>query len=69
MHLAGVLAPTGRRSDREIVQAARSAGIESFPLSLHAIGDPVLSGLIVGYGGIDAASIPEGLARWRECVR
>jgi DNA-binding transcriptional MocR family regulator len=61
-------APSGSRlasPDRVVagVRRASAAGVETFPLSMFAAGEALRSGIVLGYGGIKADRIPEGLRR------
>lgn len=51
-----------------VVASARAAGVAVRSLSRYAVGAPVRPGLVLGYGAIPAARIPEGLTRLRDCL-
>jgi GntR family transcriptional regulator/MocR family aminotransferase len=58
------LLPTGY-GDREIALRAAREGIRAFPLSECYLGRARLQGLVLGYGGFDAAEIVEAVGRLR----
>jgi len=47
--------------DRQVSRCAAAAGVDVAPLSNYYIGTPKLSGLVLGYGHLDAASIEAGV--------
>ncbi|MCE4556446.1 PLP-dependent aminotransferase family protein [Pelomonas cellulosilytica] len=60
LHLAVAL--PGVDAD-ELTRRAWAAGVAVEPLSRYAFGDEVLPGLVLGYGSISAARIPEAVRR------
>jgi GntR family transcriptional regulator/MocR family aminotransferase len=59
-----VLLPRGLR-DEEIAARAAERGVRTFPLSPCYLGRPRRQGLVLGYGGVPAAAIPEAVERLR----
>jgi GntR family transcriptional regulator/MocR family aminotransferase len=49
------------------LQRASEVGVECQPLSLFAVGESPLAGVVLGYGAIDTEQIEEGLRRLRAC--
>jgi DNA-binding transcriptional MocR family regulator len=50
-----------------VIEAAAEAGVAVQPLARFGVQASGASGLLLGYGGIDAGRIDEGLARVRDC--
>jgi GntR family transcriptional regulator / MocR family aminotransferase len=61
MHLVALLPPGIK--DVRVSQRAAQSGISAMPLSTCYLGKPSKSGLILGYGGTNAAQIQEGVRR------
>ncbi|MEC3973976.1 MocR-like pyridoxine biosynthesis transcription factor PdxR [Amycolatopsis sp. H20-H5] len=53
------------RDPRDVVRAARDAGILLYPLSWFSVRTPRPAGLVFGYGALPTARIEPGLARLR----
>ncbi|HSL34256.1 MAG TPA: PLP-dependent aminotransferase family protein [Candidatus Limnocylindrales bacterium] len=73
LHLAAEAPPESRLASPDRVAAAvrraSAAGVETYPLSLFAAGDSPRCGIVLGYGGIAADRIPEGLRRLEAAFR
>jgi len=68
LHIAADLVPGTGCTDEEIARRARSRGVElGQPMSYFAVTEPPRPGLILGYGAIGPADIPEALRRLRHC--
>jgi GntR family transcriptional regulator / MocR family aminotransferase len=61
MHLAGLL-PAGI-ADTVVSHRAAANGISAMPLSICCLKRPSKGGLVLGYGGADAAQIQEGVRK------
>ncbi len=59
-----VLIPPGRR-DEEIAARAAERGVRAFPLSPCYLGRSRRHGLVLGYGGVPTAAIPDAVRRLR----
>jgi GntR family transcriptional regulator/MocR family aminotransferase len=66
MHLVALLPP--RVSDVAISRRAAEIGISAMPLSSCYTKPPVRGGLILGYGGMDAWQIHDGMRRLATCI-
>jgi GntR family transcriptional regulator/MocR family aminotransferase len=66
MHLVAFL-PKGV-NDVAVVQRAAKAGISVMPLSFCYTRPPARGGLILGYGGVDARQIREGVRKLAACL-
>lgn len=66
IHLAARLRSGDVRAERELAALVRRAGVRLDRLSAYCAG-PAQAGLLLGYGAIPDARIPEGLRRLREC--
>jgi GntR family transcriptional regulator/MocR family aminotransferase len=66
MHLVAAL-PAGSPDQRISAQAARQ-GLWAMPLSACYLGEPVRSGLVLGYGGTEVAEIPHAVRRLRDVI-
>ncbi len=53
----------------EVVQRASALGVEIQPLSMYAVGNAALSGVLLGYGAIERERIEEGLALLGRALR
>ena len=67
MHLV-VLLPPGM-SDVTVARKAAQMGISATPLSTCYANQPARGGLILGYGGVNAHEIHNGIRRLRMCVQ
>ncbi|NMO14850.1 PLP-dependent aminotransferase family protein [Pyxidicoccus fallax] len=67
MHLVAALPE--RLRDRHIAERAAKEGLRAMPLSTCYLEDATRQGLVLGYGGTDAARIPEAVRRLRRAVR
>jgi GntR family transcriptional regulator/MocR family aminotransferase len=67
MHLVGLLPP--EVNDRAVSQKASEAGISTVPLSSCYSRRPGRGGLVLGYGGTDAAQIDEGIKSLAKIIR
>lgn len=68
LHLTALLRTDSVRLEREVLQRARAAGVEMFGLSGFGIGER-RPGLVLGYGMVPTARLPEGLARIEKVLR
>jgi GntR family transcriptional regulator/MocR family aminotransferase len=59
MHLAAILKPGVH--DRRLAEQAARQGLWTMPLSTCYLGEPALSGLVLGYGGTDLPEIRDGV--------
>ena len=66
VHLAARLRSKDVRDEREILARARRVDVRFDRLSAYCVGRPQ-PGLVLGYGAIRDADIPEGLRRLRTC--
>jgi GntR family transcriptional regulator/MocR family aminotransferase len=67
MHLVGLLPPGV--NDRLVSRKAADAGISTIPLSSCYLKRPSRGGLVLGYGGTDAAQIEEGIKSLVKIIR
>jgi GntR family transcriptional regulator/MocR family aminotransferase len=67
MHLVAML-PRGAR-DREIAERAAQRGLSVTPLSSCYTGRRAIPGLVLGYGAVRAAEIPEAVRRLKAILR
>ena len=66
---AGIhLVAIGDRPDRPIALRAAREGLWTMPLSSCYLGPAARRGLVLGYGGVDAAQIPAAVARLAKLV-
>ncbi|MBN8233325.1 PLP-dependent aminotransferase family protein [Corallococcus macrosporus] len=63
LHLSATFRKGGMALERETVARARAAGVGLVTLSRYFAGPRARPGLVLGYGGIPAARVPEGLRR------
>ncbi|MFP2900474.1 PLP-dependent aminotransferase family protein, partial [Corallococcus sp. 4LFB] len=63
LHLSATFRRGGLALERETVARARAAGVGLITLSRYFAGPRARAGLVLGYGGIPAARVPEGLRR------
>jgi GntR family transcriptional regulator/MocR family aminotransferase len=68
MHITALLPPGTPPDTLPLARRAWAAGIALYPLSQMYAGPPARAGLILGYGAIGRARIPDGLARLRALV-
>ncbi len=61
MHLVALLPPGV--SDVALSKRAAKMGISAMPLSSCSLKPPVRAGLILGYGGLDAQQIHDGIRK------
>jgi GntR family transcriptional regulator/MocR family aminotransferase len=66
LHVTALLRGTSVAAIETAVRRASAAGVECTPLSLHAVGERKLAGLVLGYGAIETERIPEGIAALRQ---
>ncbi|MFZ0521018.1 MAG: PLP-dependent aminotransferase family protein [Candidatus Acidiferrales bacterium] len=66
MHLVALL-PKGA-SDVAVAKKAAKIGISAMPLSSCYLNAPARGGLILGYGGVDARQIRDGMSKLRTCI-
>ncbi|MGC1835428.1 MAG: PLP-dependent aminotransferase family protein, partial [Candidatus Acidiferrales bacterium] len=66
MHLVALL-PKGV-SDVTVAKKAAKIGISAMPLSSCYLKSPARNGLILGYGGVDARQIRDGMSKLRTCI-
>ena len=66
MHLVALLPPGV--SDVAVARKAAKIGISAMPLSSCYVKSPVRDGLILGYGGVDARQIRDGMSKLRTCI-
>jgi GntR family transcriptional regulator / MocR family aminotransferase len=66
MHLVALL-PKGA-SDVAVAKKAAKIGISAMPLSSCYLKSPARNGLILGYGGVDARQIRDGMSKLRTCI-
>lgn len=66
VHLVATLAKT--LGDRSIALRAAEAGLWVMPLSSCYFGRPTRHGLVLGYGGVPAADVPEAVDRLRRLI-
>jgi GntR family transcriptional regulator/MocR family aminotransferase len=66
MHLVAALAHGS--PDRRISMEAARQGLWAMPLSACYLGATVRPGLVLGYGGTDAAEIPDAVRRLRDVI-
>ena len=66
MHLVALL-PQGA-SDVAVAKKAAKIGMSAMPLSSCYMKPPARGGLILGYGGVDAQQIREGMSKLRTCI-
>jgi GntR family transcriptional regulator/MocR family aminotransferase len=59
----------GSTDDREVVRRAAGRGVRVEALSTHHRSVAVRPGLAIGFGGIDAASVPEAMRRLGDALR
>jgi GntR family transcriptional regulator/MocR family aminotransferase len=67
LHLAATL-PEGF-PDRQIAEEAARQGLWAMPLSSCYLGEGARPGLVLGFGGVGAGEVGEGVRRLREVVR
>ena len=67
MHLVALLPPGV--NDRTVSRKAAEAGISTVPLSSCYHRRPARGGLVLGYGGTDAAQIDEGIRKLARIIR
>lgn len=68
LHLAALLEARKGPTDLAIAERAAGEGVAIYPLSTHYAAPRRRQGFLFGYGAIDLARIPEGLARLRRCL-
>ncbi|MFZ3332301.1 MAG: PLP-dependent aminotransferase family protein [Candidatus Acidiferrales bacterium] len=66
MHLVALLPPGV--SDMAVAKKAAKIGMSAMPLSSCYMKPPARGGLILGYGGVDAQQIREGMSKLRTCI-
>ncbi|MGA8409524.1 MAG: PLP-dependent aminotransferase family protein [Candidatus Acidiferrales bacterium] len=66
MHLVALLPPGV--SDVAVAKKAAKMGISAMPLSSCYLKPPARGGLILGYGGVDARQIRDGMSKLRMCI-
>jgi GntR family transcriptional regulator/MocR family aminotransferase len=66
MHLVALL-PKGA-SDVALAKKAAKSGISAMPLSSCYLKAPARGGLVLGYGGVDARQIRDGMSKLRSCI-
>lgn len=67
LHLAALSRKALVREITAVARRAMDAGVAFQSLSAFAVEGPARAGVVLGYGGISAAQIPEGLRRLRKC--
>jgi GntR family transcriptional regulator/MocR family aminotransferase len=67
MHLAALLPPGV--DDREVARKAAQNNVTVIPLSTFYLKPPERGGLMLGYGGTNAAEIQDGINRLKACLR
>jgi GntR family transcriptional regulator/MocR family aminotransferase len=63
LHLTALLPGRRGAADLGVVDSALRAGVAVLPLSYHYVSSPPRSGLLLGYGTIEAHEIPGALRR------
>jgi GntR family transcriptional regulator/MocR family aminotransferase len=66
LHVAALATTSSVERIERIVQRASQRGFECAPLSLYAVAETQLAGLLLGYGAIEADRIEEGLVVLRD---
>lgn len=66
LHVAALATTSSVERIERIVQCASQRGFECAPLSLYAVAETQLAGLLLGYGAIEADRIEEGLVVLRD---
>ena len=56
-------------NDRDVVELAKSAGVNLAPLSLYFAGQPTMSGLLMGYAGVAESEMRRVFPLLREIIR
>jgi GntR family transcriptional regulator / MocR family aminotransferase len=67
LHVAATAPTLTHEELQAVLGRASAAGVELQPLSMFDVGPPSQPGIVLGYGAIATADIPEGLARLRRC--
>jgi GntR family transcriptional regulator/MocR family aminotransferase len=67
MHLAARIRSGSLRLEREVARRARVEGVAFDRLSTYCASSSAQPGVVLGYGAIPEARIPEGLRRLRQC--
>ncbi len=67
LHIAALSRKASVREITAVARRAMDAGVAFQRLSAFSVDGPPRAGVVLGYGGIATAQIPEGLRRLRKC--